>query len=231
MSTFTKLSINGEVREVAALYDGSGNDITQTYETIINVTEKETALSGRITSVQEALDALTVRVTTTEAFDSRINKNAQDIAGHTEDITALQDVDAGYRTELDSLTIKVSEATTVANSANSSLGNLSLSIMNNTNKLSTLEALINDEVQGIIALNAQADKNTGDIATISENLNKVQESVLGKANQSDINSLQEQLQSLLSRIEALENKDNIPEEEPEPEPDQEPDPEPEPEEA
>ena len=71
MSIFTKLSMNGEVREVAALYDGSGNDIAATYETIANVSTKEQALSGRITSVSEALTALTERVAAAEAFDTR----------------------------------------------------------------------------------------------------------------------------------------------------------------
>ncbi len=248
MSIFTKLSVNGEVREVAALYDGSGNDIAATYETIANVSAKEQALSESVTSVNEDLTALTTRVAATEAFDTRINKNAEDIATSSAAITALQGVDAGYRTELDALTIKVGEATTSATNANNSLGNLSISIMTNSNKIATLEALVNDEAQGIDALNTQVDKNTADIAKAVEDLGKAQAdlnkkvttdvftpvstkvseldtavstlqgAVANKAETSAITALQEQINSLLERVAALETPSDNPEEDPEVEP-------------
>lgn len=236
MSTFTKLNVNGEVREVAAIYDGSGNTIVDTYETITKVTEKETALSTRITSVHEALEALTLRVAATEAFDTRITKNAEDIATNSAAIAALQGVDTGYRTELDTLTIKVGEATTSATNANNSLGSLSLSIMTNSNKITALEALVNDEAQGINALNTQADKNTGDIAKVAEDLGVVQTAVAGKVSNdvflpvsskvdttaTELAALQETVAALLARIEALETPANTPDETPEDEPAAEP---------
>lgn len=165
MSIFTKLSVNGEVRDVASFYDGSGNNIAETYETISNVSTKESALNDKITTVSEALEALTKRVETTEAFDTRITKNAEDIKTNADAIGLLQEVDNGYRTELDSLTIKVGELTTSVGNANSSLGTLSLSMMTNSTKIGALEAAINDEAQGLAALNTQADQNTADIAT------------------------------------------------------------------
>lgn len=174
MNKFTKLSINGEERFVSSIYDGSGNEIETTYETVSNVSSKEQALSGRIDTLSGSLDSLGNRVTNTEAFNTRISKNAEDIAANSTAISALQGVDASYRAELDSLTIKVGEATTSANNATNSLAGLSLSLMNNGNRISALEAFVNDEAQGINALNAQADKNTADIAKITGDLTAVQ---------------------------------------------------------
>ena len=259
MSTFTKLSINGEVREVAALYDGSGNDITKTYETITKVSEKETILSGRITSVQEALDALTTRVTATEAFDARITKNAEDIAGNAASIIALQNIDTGYRTELDSLIIGVNENKNAVEELDDYISGLNKTLTKLSNNFDEVQALVEDEAQGINALNTQADQNTENIAILSENLNRlqgevnnklstsdftpvqskvselestiveIQETISEKADSSAITSLQEQIASLIARIEVLENIDTTPEEEPEPEPDPDSAPEPEPE--
>lgn len=180
MDKFTKLSINGEERFVSAIYDGSGNEIETTYETVSNVSSKEQALSGRIDTLSGGLDSLGNRVTNTEAFDTRISKNAEDIATNSAAISALQGVDVSYRTELDSLTIKVGEATTAANNATNSLAGLSLSLMNNGNRISALEASVNDDAQGIQALNTQADKNTADIAKVAGDLTAVQTALDGK---------------------------------------------------
>lgn len=234
MDKFTKLSINGEERFVSAIYDGSGNEIETTYETVSNVSSKEQALSGRIDTLSGDLDSLGNRVTNTEAFDTRISKNAEDIAANSTAISALQDVDVSYRAELDSLTIKVGEATTSANNATNSLAGLSLSLMNNGNKISALEASVNDEAQGIKALNTQADKNTADIAKVAEdlalvqtaltdkvstavftpvsqqvadnksNIETLQEVVSNKAETSVLTALSEQIADLLGRIQALE---------------------------
>ena len=157
MSIFTKLSVNGEVREVAALYDGSGNSIAATYETIANVSAKEQALSGRITSVSEALTALTERVAATEAFDTRIIKNATDISTNAAAIAALQEVDAAYRTELDSLIINIGTNTENIKTIDGDVSALSKTVNRVSNSINDLDALVNDEAQGITALNNQVD--------------------------------------------------------------------------
>lgn len=157
MSIFTKLSVNGEVREVAALYDGSGNNIAETYETIANVSAKEQALSGRITSVSEALTALTSRVAATEAFDTRITKNATDISTNAAAIVALQEVDAAYRTELDALTITIGTNTENIETLDEDVSSLSKTVNRVSNSINDLDAIVNDEAQGITALNNQVD--------------------------------------------------------------------------
>ena len=90
---FTKLNLNGVEKYVSAIYDGSGNDITATYETKTDATSKETALSGRITTVSEALEALTGRVTATEGFAAEIETNKTDIQTNSESINELKSAD------------------------------------------------------------------------------------------------------------------------------------------
>lgn len=204
MDKFTKLSINGEERFVSAIYDGSGNEIETTYETVSNVSSKEQALSGRIDTLSGDLDSLGNRVTNTEAFDTRISKNAEDIAANSTAISALQDVDVSYRTELDSLTIKVGEATTAANNATNSLAGLSLSLMNNGNRISALEASVNDDAQGIQALNTQADKNTADIAKVAEDLALAQTALTDKVSTTVFNPVSQQVADNKSNIETLQ---------------------------
>ena len=98
---FTKLNLNGVEKYVSAIYDGSGNDITATYETKTDATSKETALSGRITTVSEALEALTGRVTDTEGFATEIESNKTNIQANLESINALKEVDETFQESLD----------------------------------------------------------------------------------------------------------------------------------
>lgn len=161
MNTFTKLVVNGVERYAAAFYDGSGNDIATTYETIAKVSEKEQALAERITTVNEALVALTTRVGATEAFDARITKNAEDINTNKEAIVALQGTDSEYREELNTLTIKIGTNTDNITTLDDDLNTLSKTVTRLSNDVGDLEAIITDEATGIDALNeTKADKNS-----------------------------------------------------------------------
>ena len=79
MDKFTRLNLNGEVKWVSAIYDGSGNEIDTTYETIENASAKKSDLLARIDSTNNLLSALTTRVEATEAFATSIGKNQEDI--------------------------------------------------------------------------------------------------------------------------------------------------------
>ena len=160
MNTFTKLSVNGVEKFVSAVYDGSGNIIVDTYETISNVSAKETALSDRITEATTAHNALVERVVATEAFDARITKNTSDISSNAEAIAALQGVDTAYRTELDNLTIKTGANAEAIEAVDGDVSSLSKTVNRVSNQVSDLEAIVKDEAQGINALNTQADANT-----------------------------------------------------------------------
>lgn len=169
MNTFTKLVVNGEERYAAAFYDGSGNDIATTYETIAKVSEKEQALAGRITTVNEALVALTGRVAATEAFDARITKNAEDINTNKEAIATLQGTDSNYREELNTLTIKIGTNTDNITTLDDDLNTLSKTVTRLSNDVGDLEAIITDEATGIDALNeTKADKTSVNLSV--ENL-------------------------------------------------------------
>ena len=138
MEKFTKLSVNGVVKHVAAVYDGSDNDIVATYETKTDATTKETALGGRITTVSEALEALTQRVVTTEGFNDTIQQNAENIATNTKDIADLKLADTATTEALNALTIKVGENTTNVSTVSTSLGSLSLTVLGNSNKIGNI---------------------------------------------------------------------------------------------
>lgn len=163
---FTKLNLNGVEKYVSAVYDGSGNDIIATYETKTNVTSKEAALSGRITTVSEALAVLTERVATTEGFATEIESNKTNIQTNLESINSLKAVDEAFQNSLDTLTINVGENTSDITEIKGNVGTLSSSLLSLNTKVGTLEAIVNDEVSGINALNTQADKNTADIANL-----------------------------------------------------------------
>jgi chromosome segregation ATPase len=157
MEKFTKLSVNGVIKQVAAVYDGSDNDIVATYETKTDATTKETTLGGRITTVSEALEALTERVVATEGFNTAIQQNTENIKTNTDDIANLKLADTATTEALNALTIKVGENTTNVSTVSTSLGSLSLTVLGNSNKIGNIEAIINDEAQGITALNNQVD--------------------------------------------------------------------------
>lgn len=170
---FTQLNLNGVEKYVSAIYDGSGNDIEATYETIKNVATKESDLSERINTTNETLETLTNRVAATEAFANSISQNANDIKTNADSINALEQADETFQESLDSLTIKVGTNTTDISNLNSTTGTLSTSFLNLNTKVGTLEAIVNDETSGINALNTQADENTSQIAKNSENITKL----------------------------------------------------------
>lgn len=170
---FTQLNLNGVEKYVSAIYDGSGNDIEATYETIKNVATKESDLSERINTTNETLETLTNRVAATEAFANSISQNANDIKTNADSINALEQADETFQESLDSLTIKVGTNTTDISNLNSTIGTLSTSFLNLNTKVGTLEAIVNDEASGINALNTQADENTSNIAKNSENITKL----------------------------------------------------------
>lgn len=194
MDKFTKLNINGEERYVSSIYDGSGNNIEETYETIVNSNNKKSELSGMITTANEALNALTQRVVATEAFDSRITTNTSDIKTNTTAITELKQVDASFREELDALTIKVGTNSKSLETLDDDLSTINRTVSRNSNSIEDINAIINDEAQGINALNTQADTNTAEIAKVSQELTTLKTSVVSL----------ETFNSLVVRVEALE---------------------------
>lgn len=178
---FTKLNLNGVEKYVSAIYDGSGNDIIATYETKTDATSKETALSGRITTVSEALDSLTERVTATEGFATEIESNKNNIQTNLESINGLKAADEAFQSSLDTLTIKVGENTSAITEIRGNVGTLSSSLLSLNTKVGTLEAIVNDEASGINALNTQADKNTADIADLLARIVALEEALAAQA--------------------------------------------------
>lgn len=203
MDKFTKINLNGVEKFVSAIYDGSGNNITETYETIQHVSEKETELSDRITAVSEALASLTTRVAATEEYPTTIVKNTEGIAANSDAIKNLQDKDLTLTQSLDTLTIKVGENSASITTLQTSSGSLSTSVVSLSNKVETLTALVNDEATGIDALNNQADQNTAAIATkvsqqtYNEKVAELTNAISGKANKTAFDAL-------LARVVALE---------------------------
>lgn len=191
---FTKLNLNGVEKQVAAIYDGSGNDIAATYETKLDATSKETALNELITTANEAIEALTTRVVTTEGFSSSIQKNTQDIQTNLTAIQALQQSDTTFQQTLDTLTIKVGENSTAITELKGTTGTLSSSLLGLNNQIGNLDAIINNNDSGINALNIQADKNTADIAKANQDISVLQS---GKVST-------ETFEALLARVVALE---------------------------
>lgn len=191
---FTKLNLNGVEKQVAAIYDGSGNDIVNTYETKIDATSKKDALNSLITTANEAIEALTARVVITEGFSASIQKNTQDIQTNLTAIQALQQANTTFQSTVDSLTIKVGENTTAVTELKSTTGTLSSSFLGLNTQVGKLEAIIEDEASGIDALNEQADKNTADIATANQAIGLLQS---GKVST-------ETFEALVARVVALE---------------------------
>ena len=96
---FTKLNLNGVEKYVSAIYDGSGNNITSTYETKTDATSKENTLSERITTVSEALETLKRRVTATEEFNTKIESAYTKIQQLGQQIEKLKNVKGFLNTE------------------------------------------------------------------------------------------------------------------------------------
>jgi septal ring factor EnvC (AmiA/AmiB activator) len=105
MDKFTILNLNGEAKYVAAIYDGSGNEIVTTYETIENVSANKAELLAEINTTNQLVETLTTRVVATEAFATSIETNAKDIQTHLSSIKALENKDSELQESLNTLTI------------------------------------------------------------------------------------------------------------------------------
>lgn len=197
MNQFTKLNLNGVDHFVAALYDGSGNEIVNTYETKATVSSKEESILEQINTLNTSITDLTGRVETTEEYATDIEQNKEDIQTNTTAITELRTADETFQGALDSLTIKVGENTAGISNVNSTVGSISTSILTLNNDVSTLKAIVNDEASGINALNTQADQNTADIAVINTNITRIDTAL---SNTVPI----ETYEALLARVVALE---------------------------
>lgn len=213
MDKFTKLILNGVEKFIAAIYDGNGNQIDTTYETIQNVATKEGALSQRIDTTNQTLSALTERVVVTEAFKSSIDTNASSIAAQSLEIQALKGVDAGLQEDIDDLTIAVGENADKITSALTNASAASSAVLLINNEVATLKGIVNDGATGVNALN----DNKADKTTVEALSNKVTALESGKVNQSVYDTkvgelttaignkaLQSDLESLIARVAALE---------------------------
>ena len=179
MDKFTKLILNGIEKFIAAIYDGNGNQIDTTYETIQNVATKEGALSQRIDTTNQSLTALTERVVVTEAFKNSIDTNASSIAAQGLEIQALKGVDAGLQEDIDTLTIAVGENADKITSALTNASAASSSVLLINNEVATLKGVVNDSATGVNALN----NNKADKTTVEALSNKVTALESGKVNQ------------------------------------------------
>lgn len=166
MDKFTRLNLNGEVKWVSAIYDGSGNEIDATYETIENVSTKESNLLARIDSTNNLVAALTTRVEATEAFATSIEKNQEDIQTNLNSINALVTKDSELQESLNTLTIGLQNITTDVTILKENIKTINDSLATINSKIGSLEAITGDEASGINALNNQADENTANIATL-----------------------------------------------------------------
>lgn len=166
MDKFTRLNLNGEVKWVSAIYDGSGNEIDATYETIENVSAKESDLLARIDSTNQLVATLTTRVEATEAFAESIEKNKEDIQTNLNSINALVTKDSELQESLNTLTIGLQEVTTDITTLKENVKTINDSLAIINSKIGSLEAITGDEASGINALNTQADENTANIAAL-----------------------------------------------------------------
>ena len=161
MDKFTKLILNGVEKFIAAIYDGNGNQIDTTYETIENVASKETSLSERIDTTNQTVSELTERVVVTEGFRTDIDANASSISAQSLEIKALKGVDAGLQEDIDTLTIAVGENADKITSALTNASAASASVLLLNSDVATLKGIVNDEATGVNALNdTKADKTT-----------------------------------------------------------------------
>lgn len=197
MDKFTRINLNGEVKYVSAIFDGSGREIESTYETIENVTNKETALSTRIDKVNNDLTALSGRVETVEGYSTTLEQQAERIQTNTSSIEELKTSDTTFKESLDNLTIKVGENTVTVTSLSNTVNSLNESYPELSGKVGTLEAIVNDEASGINALNTQADTNTSDIALANQEITGIKTSMSNMITQEVFNAL-------VARVESLE---------------------------
>ena len=166
MDKFTKLILNGIEKFVSAIYDGSGNEIETTYETKTDASSKNTELSGRIDTISGDIESLTSRVESTEAFSTSIEENTTNIQTNAGEIENLKTKDGELQGSVDSLTLRVVEVENTTSATQTNVGTLSSSFLGLNNTVSSLKALVEDEAEGIGALNTQADENTANIAAL-----------------------------------------------------------------
>lgn len=181
MDKFTRLNLNGEVKWVSAIYDGSGNEIDATYETIENVSAKESDLLARIDSTNQLVAALTTRVEATEAFSESIEKNKEDISTNLNSINALVTKDSELQESLNTLTIGLQEVTTDITTLKENVKTINDSLAIINSKIGSLEAITGDEASGINALNTQADENTANIATLEARIVALETKLAGQS--------------------------------------------------
>lgn len=199
MDKFTKLILNGIEKFIAAIYDGNGNQIDTTYETIQNVATKEGALSQRIDTTNQTLTALTERVVATEAFKTSIDTNASSISAQSLEIQALKGVDAGLQEDIDTLTIAVGENADKITSALTNASAASSSVLLINNEVATLKGIVNDSATGVNALNnTKADKTT--VEALS---NKVTALESGKVSQTAFDPVNTQVGANKTAIEGI----------------------------
>lgn len=183
MNKFTRLNLNGEVKWVSAIYDGSGNEIDATYETIENVAAKESDLLARIESTNNLVTALTTRVEATEAFATSIEKNKEDIQTNLNSINALVTKDSELQESLNTLIIGLQEVTTDVATLKENVKTINDSLATINSKIGSLEAITGDEASGINALNNQADENTANVAALEARIVALETKLAGQSSE------------------------------------------------
>ena len=181
MDKFTRLNLNGEVKWVSAIYDGSGNEIDTTYETIENASAKKSDLLARIDSANNLLSALTTRVEATETFATSIGKNQEDIQTNLNSINALVAKDSELQESLNTLTIGLQGITTDVTTLEENVKTINDSLATINSKRGSLEAITGDGASGINALNNQADENTANIAALEARIAALETKLAGQS--------------------------------------------------
>ena len=195
---FSRINLNGEVKFVSAIFDGSGNEIEATYETKTNVSSKASELNTLITTNSTDITSLKDRMTAVETYQQTTGaKHTEDIAVNAENITTLSGNLTSTASSLDALTIRVGSAENNIQTLLADVQQLKTDKASLQSSLGTLEAIVNNEEMGVNALNTQADQNTADIAQVQQSLNTLVTSVDSKVSLEVFNAL-------LARVESLE---------------------------
>lgn len=183
MDKFTRLNLNGQVKWVSAIYDGSGNEIDATYETLEKASIKKAELLSEINATNQLVADLTTRVESTEVFATSIEKNAEDIQTNLNLINALVTKDSELQESLNTLTIGLQEITTDVATLKEDVKTINDSLVIINNKIGSLEAITGDEASGINALNTQADENTANIAALEAKIAALETKLAGQSSE------------------------------------------------
>lgn len=183
MDKFTRLNLNGQVKWVSAIYDGSGNEIDATYETIVNASAKKSELLEKINTTNQLVAALTTKVGATEAFATSIEKNAEDIQANLNSINTLVTKDSELQESLNTLIIGLQEITTDVTALKGQVKTINDSLATINSKIGSLEAITGDEASGINALNTQADNNTANIADLEARIAALETKLAGQSSE------------------------------------------------